>query len=332
MLIHINEAYLESNTDLRLDKFLYQYFQAEATKLSRTYLQELISSGAVLVNGRTVKASYRLELGDQIELAIPEPRSLDLMPEEIALDIVYEDEDLIVINKPINMLTHPAPGLNSGTLVNALLHHIDFGELREGINGHLRPGIVHRLDKDTSGLIVVAKTSLAHQSLSEQIHSRNLERRYLALVEANVKNKTSVQSGLPKGFDASINLPIGRHPVHRHKMSVILDSHHKARRALTYYKIRERYKFKNIFFTLLECKLDTGRTHQIRVHLSHLKHPIVGDSTYGASDKILKAPRPMLHAYSLSFDHPRTASRLSFKAEIPADMQRLLDLLSAHII
>ncbi len=183
----------------------------------------------------------------------------------------------------------------------------------------MRPGIVHRLDKDTSGLIVVAKTDLAHKSLSEQIKTRKLERKYLALVEGNHRQNSG-----------TINLPLGRHPVHRHKMAVITDERTKSRYAITYYTVLERYKFKDIFFNLLECKLDTGRTHQIRVHLSHYKHPIVGDSTYGASDRILKAARPMLHSYTMSLVHPRSGETLRFSSSPPLDMQKVIAMLSAQ--
>ncbi len=330
MLIKVDESCLEAYADLRLDKFLQQYLAAltPISSPSRTYLQDLIKSGSVLVNTKPVKASYSLELDDEVEINIPEARELEIVAENIPLDIVYEDDDLLVVNKPINMITHPAPGVDSGTLVNALLYHLGQSRatalgLAQGIarsplsiNGVFRPGIVQRLDKDTSGLMVVAKNDLAQRSLTEQIQSRKLERRYLALVEGNIRTDTG-----------KINFPIGRHPVHRQRMAVLTEIGQKSRHALTYYTVVERYKFKNLFFTLLECKLDTGRTHQIRVHLSHLKHPIIGDYNYGASHKFFRADRPMLHSYSIKFEHPGSHQGLAFERQPPPDMERILDIL-----
>lgn len=317
MLIKVDEECLETYADLRLDKFLQQYLAASSQELSRTYIQELIKSGAVTVNAKPVKASYGLDLEDEVELNIPEVRPLEIVAENIPLDIVYEDEDLIVLNKQVNMITHPAPGVVSGTLVNALMYHLQLTvQANASINGVFRPGIVHRLDKDTSGLMVVAKNDLALKSLSEQIQSRRLARRYLALVEGNFRED-----------NGKINLAIGRHPVQRQRMVVLSGESARARHALTYFTVLERYKFKNVFFNLLECKLDTGRTHQIRVHLSHLKHPIVGDKVYGASDKFLNAARPMLHSCSIEFEQPRSGKILSFSVEAPADMQRIVEVL-----
>jgi 23S rRNA pseudouridine1911/1915/1917 synthase len=318
MLIKIDETILESGSDLRLDKFLHQHLSTMSPPLSRTYIQDLIKSGAVLVNSKPAKASSGLELDDEIAVNIPEARELEIVAENIPIEVVYEDDDLMVINKPINMVTHPTPNQLNGTLVNAIMYHVQHnGSKLSGVNGVLRPGIVHRLDKDTSGLIVVAKSDIAHKSLSEQIQTRKLERKYLALVEGNHRQDTGV-----------INLPIGRHPVHRQKMTVITDEKSKSRYAVTYYTVLERYKFKEIFFNLLECKLDTGRTHQIRVHLAHHKHPIVGDATYGASDRILRVPRPLLHSYSMVLVHPRSGETLRFSSNPPADMQKVITMLS----
>lgn len=320
MLIKIDETIIETAADLRLDKFLHVHLATTMDPApSRTYLQDLIKSQAVMVNGKSIKSSYDLELDDEIEINIPAARELEVLAENIPLDIVYEDEDLIVINKSINMIVHPASGVDSGTLVNALMFHLRASDqfLKSGsINGVIRPGIVHRLDKDTSGLMVVAKNDLAHKSLTDQIQTRKLERRYLALTEGNMRTDSG-----------KINLPIGRHPVHRQRMAVLTEIGAKSRHALTYYTVMERFRFKSLFFNLLECKLDTGRTHQIRVHLSHMKHPIIGDHNYGASHKFFRADRPMLHSYSIKFLQPRTGLPLAFERQPPEDMLHVMEIL-----
>lgn len=298
---------------LRLDAFLSDCAELS---LSRSYLKKLIDNKNVKVNGKEQKASYKLSLDDEIELELPEAEELNIAAENIPLDIVYEDEDLMVINKPIGMVVHPAPGLYSGTLVNAILHHA--GSSLSDINGVLRPGIVHRLDKDTSGLIVVAKNNDAHQSLTEQIQNRKCKRIYRAIVEGKVKED--------KG---QVNQSIGRDPKDRKRMAVT--SQGKVRSALTRYKVLERFVFAGKNYTYVQCELETGRTHQIRVHMSWLRHPIVGDFTYGASKKnSFKTTRPMLHAGQLSFNHPKTEEYSSYQSENPQDFQGILDILRSN--
>lgn len=305
----------EEHMETRLDAYLSAF---EELALSRSYIQKLIDLGNVLVNNKPSKSSYKLKMDDEVELEIPAVKPLEIVAENIPLDIVYEDEQLMVINKAISMAVHPAPGLYSGTLVNAIMYHVQNTDAKlSDINGILRPGIVHRLDKDTSGLIVVAKTNLAHQDLSQQIQNRTCSRIYRALVHENIKED-----------QGTIDRPIGRNPVDRYKMAVVSLGSHGAREARTHYKVLERYKFAGKNFTLVECKLDTGRTHQIRVHLSWLKHPIVGDFIYSAPKKVpFNAGRPMLHACRLGFFHPVTKTEMSFQAELPEDFAALLKIL-----
>lgn len=295
----------------RLDLFLAK--QPELG-LSRTAIQSLLSQGLIKVNGKLVKPSYRIEPGDKLEINVPEPEPLAVESEDIPLDIYYEDEQVIVINKPAGMVVHPAAGVKKGTLVNALLAHCH--DL-SGIGGIQRPGIVHRLDKGTSGLLMVAKTDFAHQSLSAQLKERSITRKYLALVYGKVEPK--------EGY---IETQIGRHPKDRKKMAVRIEG---GRIAGTHYKVVKYFKE----FTLLECKLTTGRTHQIRVHLSHLGYPVVGDTIYG-SKKTKKLPSAIesavkqlnghaLHAQILGFIHPVTKKYLEFTAPIPLNFKKLLD-------
>lgn len=292
----------------RLDQFLAGL---EDLGLSRSQLKELIDQGLVRLNGAPTKASYKLRAGDRITVEIPPPKELTTGPEAIPLDIVFEDQDLIVVNKPKNLVVHPAPGNYSGTLVNALLHHC--GQLAT-LGAPLRPGIVHRLDKDTSGVIVIAKTDLAYRSLIKQIKDRTVEKTYLALVH-----------GIPAAKEGTIEANIGRHPVNRQKMTVLDPAGStRSREAISHYRvIKELGKY-----ALLEVKIKTGRTHQIRVHLSHLKHPIVGDQVYGKKNEELKAEGQLLHAYKLKFDHPRTGARVEFEAPMPAEMAEILKSLS----
>ncbi|MCE5322235.1 RluA family pseudouridine synthase [bacterium] len=314
---------VEESNNPRLDVYLAERIEG----VSRSYIQKLINDGNVLVNGSTHRANYKVMPGDSISVNIPPAEPMQVAAEDIPLDIVYEDDQIMVINKPRGMTVHPAPGSKHGTLVNAILAHSD--DL-SGIGGVERPGIVHRLDKDTTGLLVVAKTDSAHQSLQHQIQKRTVERRYMALVWGETKFN-----------DAVVDAPIGRHPTDRQKMSVIKDTNrYTAREAITHLKVIGRYKG----FTLLEAKLDTGRTHQIRVHCSFIGHPVVGDPTYGGSkraipssygkleqselSKLIEALHGQaLHAYSLSFDHPSSGKRLSFGAPIPGEMQSLVDWL-----
>lgn len=276
----------------RLDQFLV----AAVPALSRSRIQDLIKEGHVTLNGLATKSSARLRAGDAVSLAEPPPVPTDTAAEAIALDVLFEDDDLIVINKPAGMVVHPAAGNWSGTLVNALLHHCP---ALSGIGGEQRPGIVHRLDKETSGCIVAAKNDAAHQTLARQFAGREVTKIYLALVAGRLARKSGI-----------IETPIGRHPVQRKKMTVLPAG--RGRLAKTSYRVLNEL----VDGTLVECTLHTGRTHQIRVHLKHLGHPLLGDEVYGKRGRF---SRQMLHAWRLGFAHPRTGERMNFESPIPPD-------------
>jgi 23S rRNA pseudouridine1911/1915/1917 synthase len=304
----------------RLDIFLRDLPEA---RLSRTHAQRVIRAGAVTINGTPAKQSKHIHAGDRLEIHFPPLEPDDVLPEPIPLDVIYEDSDLLIIVKPKGMTVHPAPHVSSGTLVNALLHHC--GASLSGINGVLRPGIVHRLDKDTSGLIAVAKNDVAHVSLAEQIKGRTAEKRYTAIVHGRLKNE--------KG---RIETLIGRSLRDRKKMAVLTRN---GKEAITEYKCIER----SAHFTVLDVRLHTGRTHQIRVHLSHIGHPVAGDAVYGGAkikDANIKSPEreslqsaldklhgQALHARELTIKHPRTGETLRFEAPLPDDIQEFLDYL-----
>src|SRR5205085_7670719 len=290
------------------------YLAAHVPTFSRTRLKQAIEDGDVLVAGRTAKPAYKLRAGEQIELETPAPPVAEFQPEDIPLDIVYEDDALVVVNKPAGMVVHPAAGISSGTLANALAFH--FQKLSTH-SGTLRPGIVHRLDRDTSGLLVVAKTDQAHEHLAEQFRARTVFKSYVALVHGQVREE--------KG---RIEQPIARDPRIRTRMGVVRNG----RPALSLYRVRRRFTR----FTLLDVEIKTGRTHQIRVHLAWLKHPVVGDKLYGGGrdqtipDASLRAAvnalgRQFLHAERLGFRHPQTGAWLQFTAPLPAELARLLD-------
>lgn len=285
----------------RIDKYLAE----RSADWSRSQIQGLIENGFVLVAGRPVKANYKLHAGDEITLEWPEPETTEVEPENIPLDIVYEDRDVIVVNKPRGMVVHPAAGHMRGTLVNALLHHC---KDLSGINGVLRPGIVHRIDKDTSGLLMAAKNDKAHLRLAEQLKEHSVTRKYSAIVHGVVNHDRG-----------TIDAPIGRHPVQRLKMAVVKSG---GRHAVTHFSVLERFAQ----HTLVECKLETGRTHQIRVHMEFINHPLAGDPLYGPK-RTLAIDGQALHAQVLGFKHPRTGEYLEFSTEIPSDMQHLIDLL-----
>ncbi len=272
--------------------------------LSRSFLQKLIEQGDVLAEGKPCTKKQKAEAGMQIEISLPEPETLDVTPEDIPLDIVYEDEDLLVVNKPAGMVVHPAPGNYSGTLVNALMYHC--GQELSAINGVIRPGIVHRIDKDTSGLLMVAKSDRAHTGLSEQLKVHSLTRKYVAIVYNNIKEDSG-----------TVDAPIGRDPSNRLKNTVIYQN---SREAVTHYNVLERFGD----FTLIEAVLETGRTHQIRVHMTYIKHPLLGDELYGPAKNKLGAKRQMLHAKVLGFVHPVTGEYLEFEAEPPEDFMKVL--------
>ena len=298
----------------RLDIFLSNL---DEVSISRSYAKELIDESHIQINGKKQKASYKLKLGDKIFVTVPEAKELNIEAENIPLDIVYEDEDLFVINKQIGMAVHPAPGLHSGTLVNALLYYCRENNVElSSINGVLRPGIVHRLDKDTSGLILVAKNDNAHKELQKQIQDRTCKRVYQAIVLGKVKDK-----------QGQVEKAITRDSNHRGRMAVT-DDHDKGRYALTFYRLLKEFDFKEKKFSLLECKLTTGRTHQIRVHMSSMRNPIVGDALYDCPTLPFNAVRPMLHAKEINFIHPRLGESLHFQVEPPRDFHRILEIIS----
>lgn len=291
----------EDEVNLRLDVFIAGKMEDK----SRAYIQNLIKEGNVVIFGKVKKSNYKLKLNDVVEFSIPDNEKLDVEPENIPLDVLYEDKDVIVVNKPQGMVVHPAPGNYNGTLVNALLYHCT--DL-SGINGVLRPGIVHRIDKDTSGILVVAKNDAAHNSLAAQLKEHSMNRVYNALVEGVIKEDSG-----------TVDKPIGRHPVDRIKMAVVKDGRH----AVTHYNVLERYANN----TLIECKLETGRTHQIRVHMAYIGHPIVGDPVYGYKKQKFNLQGQMLHARKLGFIHPSTGNYIEFSSELPDYFKKILKLL-----
>ncbi len=294
----INFEISDGDIGHRLDKFLVERLPKT---FSRTYLQKLIKENLVLVNGRPAKSNEKLKTkGEYVEIAIPRMIGPVITPEKIPLNIVYEDDQLLIVNKTGDMVVHPAPGNWSGTLVNALAAHCDS---LSGVAGEIKPGIVHRIDKGTTGLLVVAKNDQAHRALAKQFKDKTSKRMYVALVQGVVQ--------LDNGI---IDLPIGRHMLDRKKMAVKFEN---AKDAVTRYRVVER--FKNM--TLLELVLETGRTHQIRVHMSHIGHPIVGDDKYGTRGLYL---RPMLHAKMLGFTHPETGKYMEFTSQIPKDMKKAI--------
>lgn len=295
----------EDDARKRLDVFL----AGEAEGYTRSHIQRLVGEGRATVNGVIVRASYKVKQGDLVRLEIPEPEGMETKAEKIPLDIYYEDNDVIVLNKPRGMVVHPAAGNNSGTVVNALLYHC---RDLSGINGVLRPGIVHRLDKDTSGLIMVAKNDAAHVSLAQQLKDRRITRIYLALVHGKVKDASGV-----------IDAPIGRDPKNRQKMAVV---HKNSKHAVTNYRVLSRYAG----YTYLRLKLETGRTHQIRVHLSYIGHPVVGDLKYGPSRPHFNLAGQFLHAAVIGFIHPRTGAYLEFEAPLPDEMEAILSGLTSE--
>lgn len=290
---------LEEYIGKRIDKVLSKAMDG----YSRTQIQQFIQNGHVSVLGKIVKASYKLEVGDIIEVHIPEPENTKVLPEDIPLDIVYEDQDVIVVNKPTGMIVHPSAGIYSGTLVNALLYHCH--DL-SGINGVMRPGIVHRIDKETSGLLMVAKNDMAHKSLSEQLQEHTVTRRYYALVHGLIPHEYG-----------RIEAPIGRDPKDRQKMTC---TDKNAKEAITNFKVIERYRD----MCLVECRLETGRTHQIRVHMQYIGHPVYGDPQYGLR-RDDTAYGQYLHAKVLGFVHPRTGEEMYFESELPDFFQEKIN-------
>ncbi|AKE23442.1 MULTISPECIES: RluA family pseudouridine synthase [Bacillus] len=288
----------EEQKSERIDKFL----ASSENDWSRTQVQQWVKDGQVVVNGSAVKANYKIQPGDQVTVTVPEPEALDVLAEPMDLDIYYEDQDVLVVNKPRGMVVHPAPGHLTGTLVNGLMAHCT--DL-SGINGVMRPGIVHRIDKDTSGLLMVAKNDMAHESLVNQLVNKTVTRKYTAVVH-----------GLISHDDGTIDAPIGRDKKDRQSMTVTRDG----KSAVTHFHVLERFQD----FTLVECQLETGRTHQIRVHMRYIGFPLAGDPKYGPR-KTIDFNGQALHAGVLGFDHPRTGEYVEFEAPLPEDMAELIE-------
>lgn len=289
---------------------------AERKQISRSAAAKLVEGGSVLVCGKCVAKNYKLRLGDELEVIYPDVEPYDVMPQDIPLDVVHEDGDIIVINKPSGMVVHPAAGNPDGTLVNALLYHC--GDSLSGVGGVARPGIVHRIDKDTSGLLVVAKNDEAHLSLSEQLKTHEVSRVYHAIVVGHLKETSG-----------TVNEPIGRHPVDRKKMAVIKNEAYTSRDAITHYRVIERFEG----FDYVQCILETGRTHQIRVHMAYLGHPLLGDETYGGGKTRFQTQHKALidgqclHAKELRLRHPRSGADMTFTSELPDNFKKVLDIL-----
>lgn len=287
----------------RIDKFLSR----NCENLSRSYIQKLLKDGNIIVNKLAVKANYKIASGDVIHIRIPESEPLDILPENIPLDILYEDSDILIVNKPKGMVVHPSPGHYTHTLVNAVLYHC--GGNLSGINGVIRPGIVHRIDMNTTGSLLICKNDRAHQILAEQLKEHSITRRYHAIVHGNIKEDSG-----------TVDAPIGRHPADRKKMST--KSQH-GRHAVTHYRVLERFGS----YTYIECELETGRTHQIRVHMSSIGHPILGDDVYGPARCPFKLEGQTLHAKTLGIIHPSTKEYMEFDAPLPQYFQNLLTML-----
>ena len=290
----------EDGTDDRIDKFLAE----QCEELSRSFLQKLLKSGEVSVNGQAVKASFRLSEGDLIVFEVPEAAKPEILPEPFPLDILYEDEDVILVNKPKGMVVHPAAGHYSGTLVNALMYHCR--DSLSGINGVLRPGIVHRIDMDTTGVIIACKNDVSHRSIAEQLKEHSITRRYQAIDHGRLKTD-----------EGTVDAPIGRNPQDRKKMSI---NERNGKPAVTHYHVLNRFRD----YTHIECRLETGRTHQIRVHMASIGHPLLGDAVYGPARCPYRLEGQTLHAGVLGFVHPRSGKYMEFSAPLPEYFEKLL--------
>ena len=288
-----------------------QFLAAALPQLTRSAAQKLLEEGAVTLNGRPVKKNYKTAPEDELVVVLPDPAPVDILPQDIPLDVVYEDEDVIAVNKPVGLVVHPAAGHPDGTLVNALLYHC--GNSLSGINGALRPGIVHRIDRDTSGLIIAAKNDSAHLALAAQLQDHSLYREYEAVCVGNLKQD-----------QGTVNAPIARHPTDRKKMAV---NFLQGREAVTHWTVLERFSG----YTHIQCRLETGRTHQIRVHMAHTGHPLLGDVVYGSKKPWPGLAGQCLHARRLSFVHPRTGERLTLECPLPSWFQEVLTKLG-HLV
>lgn len=288
---------------LRIDKFVSERMDG----VSRSYIQKLIRDGLVTVDLRPVKANYKVNEGERVEVALPEPVSLDIEPQNIPLDILYEDDDVLLVNKPKDMVVHPSAGHLDGTLVNALLYHCK--DCLSSINGVMRPGIVHRIDKDTTGVLIICKNDKAHNCIAEQLKVHSITRKYHALVWNNLTEDSG-----------TVDAPVGRHPIDRKKMAV---NYKNGKPAITHYRVLER--FGN--YTYIECELETGRTHQIRVHMTSIGHPLVGDPIYGPARQPFKTQGQMLHAKVFGFIHPTTGEYMEFETPLPDYFEDILNKL-----
>ena len=293
----------ENWTDKRVDKALADYFD----NYSRSFLKKLLDDGNILVNDKKAKPSLKIASGDRIDITIPSIASVEIEPENIPLDIVYEDEDIIIVNKPKGMVVHPAPGHYSGTLVNGLMYH--FKDSLSGINGELRPGIVHRIDMDTTGLLVVCKNDAAHNFLSEQLAVHSITRKYYCIVHNRFKEE-----------EGTVDAPIGRNPKDRKMMAV---DRKNGKRAVTHYRVLENFDK----YSFIECQLETGRTHQIRVHMASISHPLLGDNVYCNARCPFELEGQTLHAGVLGFIHPRTGKYMEFSAPLPEYFEKILNIL-----
>lgn len=300
--IQLSEEYADY-VGVRIDKCLSELL----SDYSRAYIQKLLDDGNITVGKRSVKSNYKLKSGDEIEITIPEPEELEILPENIPLDIVYEDNDILIVNKPKGMVVHPAPGHSSGTLVNAIMYHCK--DSLSTINGVLRPGIVHRIDMDTTGLLVVCKNDVAHRVMSDKFKIHDITRVYTAICYNHFAD-----------MEGTVDKPIARHKVDRKKMSI----DPSGRRAVTHYKVIEELSNN---FSLIECRLETGRTHQIRVHMASINHPLLGDEVYGPKNKPFKTEGQVLHAGVLGFEHPITGEYMEYKAQLPEYFGKILDRL-----
>ena len=292
---------VEDGESIRLDKYL-----SLNSDLSRTRIQELAKDSKITVNGKAERSSFKVSEGDVIECDVPEAEPIDILPEDIPLDILYEDSDIIVINKQKGLIVHPAPGIYSGTLVNALLYHC---KDLSGINGRIRPGIVHRIDKDTTGCLVVCKNDKAHEAIAKQLETKTCHREYKAIVMGNIAHD-----------DGLIDAPIGRDPKDRQRMCV---TDKNSREARTSFHVIERFRTA----TLIECALETGRTHQIRVHMKYINHPVMGDEKYGKPCRYMNTEGQVLHASDLTLVHPTTGETMHFHADLPEYFTKLIDIL-----
>ena len=300
----MNSWFVEKERDnTRIDKFLNE----QMADISRSYIQKLIKDDLVTVDLRPVKANYKVKEGDRVEVTLPEPVSLDIEPENIPLDIIYEDEDVLLVNKPKDMVVHPSAGHMDGTLVNALLYHCK--DSLSSINGVMRPGIVHRIDKDTTGLLIICKNDKAHNCIAEQLKVHSITRRYHAIVWNNLSED-----------EGKIDAPIGRHPIDRKRMAV---NYKNGKSAVTHYKVLERFGK----YTYIECTLETGRTHQIRVHMTSIGHPLIGDTVYGSDRQPFKTQGQVLHAKVFGFVHPTTGQYMEFETPLPEYFEAILEKL-----